>query len=163
MRIGVLSDTHGRQLSLKRALKSMGDIDLLFHLGDYTRDAMYIQNTKKIPVIYVRGNCDYSCNSPYYEVYNIGSKKIFVTHGHLYNVKYGYEGIIMKGRDMKVNVVLFGHTHVPTIFEKYGILFINPGSAGLLENGNRSTYAILQVTDNSIVPSIKTSKRTKHK
>lgn len=145
MQIGILSDTHGRQLSLRRAIKAMEDVDLIFHLGDYTRDAEYIAKTENIPVIYVRGNCDYSSDAPTNKLYTVDGTNIFLTHGHLYNVKYGYEDLVSKARDVKADVVLFGHTHVPENFIIDNILFVNPGSAGLPKKGHRGTYAILKI------------------
>lgn len=155
MYIGVLSDTHGRQLSLRRALNCMKDIQLIFHLGDYTRDAKYIQDTEDIPVIYVRGNCDYRSEAKSHTVCDIGKNKIFLTHGHLYNVKFGYEDLAINAKKAQANIVLFGHTHVPEIFEKYGMLFVNPGSVGEPRAGAKSTYAILKVEGDRIVPHIK--------
>ena len=41
--------------------------------------------------------------------------------------------------------VVNGHTHRPRVETKYGILFVNPGSAGAPRYGEHATVALLQV------------------
>jgi predicted phosphodiesterase len=46
--------------------------------------------------------------------------------------------------ELAVDTVVFGHTHLPTIFQEQGILFVNPGSPtrSTAADGRR-TFAIL--------------------
>lgn len=155
MKIGVLSDTHGRQLSLRRAIRAMKDVDLIFHLGDFITDALYIEKTEEIPIIYVPGNCDYSTNVDSSKLYQVKNNNIFLTHGHLYNVKYGYDDLIARARDLNVDIVLFGHTHIPKLFKVDDMLFINPGSLGIPPHGYKPTYAILEIEDDKVKSHLK--------
>ena len=43
--------------------------------------------------------------------------------------------------------IIFGHTHVFTHSDRYGKVFINPGSAGA-DRGDGKGIAILELTDN---------------
>lgn len=155
MKIGVLSDTHGRQLSLRRAIRAMEDVDLIFHLGDLITDAIYIENTEETPVIYVPGNCDYYTDVNSSKLYKVNDNNIFLTHGHLYNVKYGYYDLIARAKDLNADIVLFGHTHIPKIFKADDMLFINPGSLGIPPNGYKPTYAILEIGDDKVKSHLK--------
>ena len=89
MRIGVISDSHGKRFALDRALKSIGEVDLLIHLGDLCSDATYLEKSLRVPVVYVRGNCDFGGQAPYSRDIEVNSKRFFLTHGHLYRVKWG--------------------------------------------------------------------------
>ena len=57
-------------------------------------------------------------------------KKIFVTHGHMYNVKYdhNYHTMKEKGLSIGADAVIFGHTHIPYCENFGNILLLNPGS-----------------------------------
>lgn len=150
MKIGIISDTHGRQLTLRKAINTLHDVDLIFHLGDLVTDATYIKNTEDIPIVYVAGNCDYPADVDVNIVYTLDGYEIFLTHGHLYDVKFGYEKLAYKAKELDVDIVLFGHTHIPEIFKYDDILFINPGSLGLPPNGYKSTYAILETGNGKV-------------
>lgn len=153
MRLGLLSDSHGDIYGAKRAIKKMGDVDLLIHLGDYCRDAEKISKEIKRDIIYVRGNCDFSSDVETDRIIEFGGKKIFITHGHKYNVKSDYMGLYYKAEEIGADAVLFGHTHTAIVFEMNGILFINPGSVSRPRNGIE-TYAVITVEKNNITPNI---------
>jgi predicted phosphodiesterase len=53
MKIGVLSDTHGKSVFLRRGLEKLGKIDALIHLGDHCSDAANLEQSLNIPVLYV--------------------------------------------------------------------------------------------------------------
>ena len=55
-------------------------------------------------------------------------KKIFMCHGHRYGVKYGYNSIFYRGKEVGADIVLFGHSHLPIIDEHDGLILMNPGS-----------------------------------
>lgn len=156
MKIGVISDTHGRQLAIKRVMNAIDDVDLIIHLGDYMRDAIYMEKTTKTPILYVPGNCDYPTTKAPNKLHRIGNYSIFMTHGHLYRVKQGYDRIVKKARELDVDVALFGHTHIPKIFERHDILFVNPGSIGIPGAGRRATYAVLEIGKDKVKGYLKT-------
>ena len=90
MRALVLSDTHR---SLNRVVKLLYDIgnelDLVIHLGDNTEDAAFIKENFKLPVLNVAGNCDNDTAVADELIEDIGGKKVYMTHGHKYSIKYG--------------------------------------------------------------------------
>ena len=51
-----------------------------------------------------------------------------MTHGHYYYVHSGNEQLKSAGRRNKADIVLFGHTHRPTLEIDEDIIVANPGS-----------------------------------
>lgn len=153
MKIGVISDSHGSISGAKRAIQKMGEVDYLVHLGDYCRDAERISKELKRDIIYVKGNCDLGCDIETDKIIEAEGKKIFLTHGHKYNVKYDYMDLCLHAGEVGADAVLFGHTHYAEVFEKDGILFINPGSVSRPRNGIE-TYAVITVEGGIIIPNI---------
>ena len=88
MRILLFSDTHGYNGIMEKAAGANKGIDLVIHLGDYVRDAMKFEEThENIRHEYVPGNNDWIKENPPDRVLLLEGKRIFVTHGHHYNVK----------------------------------------------------------------------------
>lgn len=128
MRIGVVSDSHGHLYMLDKAIKAMGHVDMLIHLGDDYKDIIKINDKYKKPIEYVVGNNDYSSAPVYEKTIIIQGKRIFITHGHKYRVKYGIDDLILKAQEENIDVFLYGHTHRQNIERHRETLFINPGA-----------------------------------
>ena len=90
----------------------------------------------------MRGNCDFSSKLPPVEVKEIGGKKIFVTHGHLYNAKYTIMDLIYAAREQGADILLFGHTHMPMTDYYEGLHIMNPGSCC----GYFASYGVIDIT-----------------
>lgn len=154
MLIAVVSDTHRNNYALDQVLKNIEAAEILIHLGDNIQDADYLKRMFKGKVINVRGNCDIldSVKSETIEV--IDGKKIFITHGHNYDVKYTILNLKYKALEVGADIVLFGHSHVSMIEYEEGIWFINPGSASIPRD-NCKSIALINVKNNEIIPSIR--------
>lgn len=153
MHIAVISDTHRHSYELNQVLKQIQDIDVIIHLGDNVEDVDILKNGYKGKIINVRGNCDFVSFVPSERIEEFEGKKIFVTHGHKYNVKYDLLRLQYRAREVGANVVLFGHTHEAIELYEEGIWYINPGSLGLPRNGYKS-YAILDIDNNEVKANI---------
>ncbi len=156
MRILVLSDTHR---SLNRALLLMNEliyeIDYVFHLGDNTEDAEFLREHYNTPVVCVSGNCDSDCSIKDEELITLGNKKILLTHGHKYGVKYdSTDRLVYRALEVGADICLFGHTHIPFLGVIRGIVVMNPGSLSLPRGGSNASYGIIKIEDNDIYPSI---------
>lgn len=149
MKIGVLSDTHGIINIAEKAVANMRDVKILLHAGDLVTDACHFE-TKKYKVYCVAGNCDTFRLEPTEKILELQGKKIFLTHGHIYRVKYGYERLLVRAKEVLADIVVFGHTHVPENTNIDNILFFNPGSTALPKNGGPGTYGILEITNDHI-------------
>ncbi len=59
MKILVVSDTHGNNTNLRKAVANMGEnLDLMVHLGDFMCHPDVIREIAGCPVEIVKGNCD---------------------------------------------------------------------------------------------------------
>ncbi|WP_010234483.1 YfcE family phosphodiesterase [Clostridium arbusti] len=155
MIIGILSDTHRINGYIKKACEYVKDCNLLIHLGDNIEDVEEIKKYYKGKIIKVSGNCDYTDKVPKERIEIIENKKLFITHGHEYNVKNSLVNLKYKALEIGADIVLFGHTHVAKIVEDEGILFINPGSVSMPRNGQNS-IAFIEIIDGNIHANIKT-------
>lgn len=156
MKCLVLSDSHGDSLSIRRILNMHSDAEVIFFLGDGLSDLEPFVNNSKIAILAVRGNCDRdfvlgNMSVKKTDRINIEGHRIVFTHGDLYGVKYGLDGVIKLADDSFSDIVLFGHTHEP--LEKYvpcddgGIYLFNPGSVG----GYKPSYGIMNITDSGVL------------
>ncbi|MDN5294353.1 MAG: uncharacterized protein PWQ91_865 [Eubacteriales bacterium] len=150
MRIGVISDTHGRVKIMREAVAAMGKIDMLLHAGDHITDAEILRAELDVPVYAVRGNCDFYDPGPEEEVIAVGGWKILLTHGHLYRVKYGYQLLAQQAEEKKIDVAVFGHTHIPYNHRHGGVLLFNPGTLSHPRTEDGLTYGILEVGPSGI-------------
>ncbi|SHJ99436.1 metallophosphoesterase [Paramaledivibacter caminithermalis] len=150
MRIGLLSDTHGDTLSAEKAIKAMGDIDLLLHAGDTYADAKALQDVFGIEVVAVKGNTDFYCNAASETTIIIEDKKIFLTHGHKYNVKFGIDRLYYRALETNSDIVVFGHSHVPTHVEENNMIFVNPGSISRPRGGSKPSYGLINISKKNI-------------
>lgn len=149
MKIAVISDTHGVVENTINTLKTIEGLDLIIHLGDYSKDAFTIEKDMNIKTIKVKGNCDINdLETPDDFIFEAGTKKIFMTHGDLYRVKFGMNEIYYKAKELNADVVLFGHNHTSTLIEYDGIVFLNPGSPTLPRAGTAKSIGLLYVGEN---------------
>lgn len=143
-KILVLSDTHGNYPAAFRALEAVGKVDHIIHLGDGVDDAALLERTLERPVIMLPGNCD-SSPIPYELTLELEGVRIFLCHGHRYNVKGGTDRLAERARHEGATAVLFGHTHRALIECREGLLIVNPGP---LEKGSASpTCALLTLSE----------------
>ncbi len=156
MKILVISDTHGDTNKAEEAIRSNKEINLIIHLGDYFRDAQKLSGMfPDIPIEYIYGNSDFMVeNVPAEKMLEVCGKKIFITHGHRYSVKWDYGRLYKKAEELKADMILFGHTHVPEIIEKDDVFLLNPGSTSDPRDESDESYAIIDIVGNKVVPKI---------
>ena len=151
MKIAVISDTHRLLSKTLETLKSMDDLDLIIHLGDYVKDAREIEKEMNIETVYVRGNCDYlETDVALEKVLEICGKKIFLTHGHNYDVKNGISKIFYRAKEINCDIVLFGHSHMSTLLEYEDILILNPGSPEEPSSVSKGSIGLLEISENDV-------------
>lgn len=157
MKILVLSDTHGETDKMFCILKDVKKhISAVIHAGDYESDASEISKIyPDLPVYGVCGNCDFAHIMPPVRLIELGGKRIFITHGHRYNVHAGYIGLAYTAMENQADICIFGHTHIPVIEKHEGIYIVNPGSLSRPRGFGKPSYAVIDIDDNgSITPKI---------
>jgi len=123
MRIGLISDTHG--LLRPQALDALAGVERIIHAGDIGSAAVLDALAAIAPVDAVRGNND---TGPWAravretEALRVGEVAIYIVHDlgelDLDPAAAGFQ------------VVVSGHSHRPSVVEREGVLYVNPGSAG---------------------------------
>lgn len=150
MKLLVFSDTHGDKVAVSRLLARLDDYDYAFFLGDGLGDVEEYTQLYLNKMLCVRGNCDYDYIDRAEEItVTLGGIKILATHGYRYHVKRDLSTLQYHAHSMGVNLVLFGHTHIPYRGYGYGgMLLLNPGSVG---GGSQcGTYAEVEIKDGNI-------------
>jgi uncharacterized protein len=123
MRVGLISDTHG--LLRPEAMAFLAGSDHIIHAGDIC-DASVLDALSQIaPVAAVRGNNDegaWARHVPATRILRVDDVDVFVVHD--------LADLDIDPVAAGVRVVISGHSHIPRIEEREGVLYVNPGSAG---------------------------------
>lgn len=121
--IGVISDTHG--LLRPEAVAALTEVDHILHAGD-VGDASVLDRLRAIaPVTAIRGNVDTAgpCSElPATEAVEVAGKTFYLVHA--------IEDLDIEPHAAGIAAVIYGHSHRPSIEERNGVLYLNPGSAG---------------------------------
>ncbi|MBQ0003344.1 MAG: metallophosphoesterase [Treponema sp.] len=171
----VISDSHGSENNLKIILEHFAEeCDAIVFCGDgifeFTSLLENIRKNKKLskslsPVIaLVRGNGDdneyavdfnlsedenaeknYILEIPDELNFKAAGMNIFVTHGSVYGVNYGFSELENKAETEKSDLVLYGHTHIADRMDNAGTVFINPGSCSLPRGGFPPSCAVIKL------------------
>jgi putative phosphoesterase len=153
LRIVVVSDTHGNLKGFRQVLRRIlagGSADLFIHLGDDYEDAEVLDEFGctylRVPGVYSHYYADRSV--PNRTVQELAGWRVLlshtdVSHANDLNDDPRPERLVAK---KEIDVILYGHSHVPVLEAKDGILFVNPGH---LKNedkkGHKPSYAILDL------------------
>ncbi|MFP3568786.1 metallophosphoesterase family protein [Paraburkholderia sp. SIMBA_030] len=125
-RIGLISDTHN--LVRPEALQFLAGCDAIIHAGDICNQPVLDALAQIAPVTAVRGNNDtgeWAAALPGHARLTVQQVTILVVHDIA-----DVGGFINDPRSEGIGVVVTGHSHKPSIAERDGVLFVNPGSAG---------------------------------
>ena len=145
MKILVFSDSH-RSLSGMYAAIEHHKPQQVIHLGDMISDAEEVaKHYPKLPFCMVPGNCDgWFTTVPLKKQITLEGRSILLSHGHRWDVKSGYDQAIADARAVGVDILLFGHTHIPLCQQlEDGLWMMNPGPA-------RSSYGLIEIDERSI-------------
>lgn len=142
-----MSDSHGNMESVEKIIKCNPDADMFIHLGDGEREVAAVRvKYPQLDFRSVRGNCDFSWDSPDFLIVEAEGIKIFCAHGHRFGVRDGAETMCFTARENDCCAALFGHTHERYISSEDGIDVMNPGSCSCPRDGNKPSYGFIDVT-----------------
>lgn len=145
MKVLIVSDTHGRSENLERVLLRESPVDMMIHCGDIEGEEDYFEALVEAPCYMVSGNNDFFSDLPRELELTIEGRRVLVTHGHYYGVSLGPEGIMEEARARGFQMVCFGHTHRPVVYEEGGMTAVNPGSLSYpRQQGRKPSYLILE-------------------
>jgi hypothetical protein len=141
MKIALLSDTHG--IFREDWIPYITGCDYLIHAGDINSASCYEKiKSLGVPAYFVKGNTDtgeWARNLPEFLSVPIGGKIFYISHNQ-YDLPFDLTD---------ADFLVFGHTHVYTYYERFGKIYINPGSAGEPRGDSRSMAVLTLNGDGS--------------
>ncbi len=151
----MVSDSHGNNENVRKAIEKAGKIDYMFHCGDVGVNYTEVERMAGVLTYIVAGNCDSGTGLLRENVIHVGKHKIFMVHGHMQAVLAGLNILRYKALEEGCDIALYGHTHVPFLSEAQGdgdVTILNPGSISLPRQEDRKkTFAIIEIDDNDKV------------
>ncbi|WP_159883604.1 metallophosphoesterase family protein [Paenibacillus puerhi] len=155
MRIGIVSDTHlyDHKPELPAALvEGLSGVDLILHAGDWIAESIVDRFAAIAPVDGIAGNND----GPGI-VRRFGRSKVLELAGYRIGLVHGdggrstpdtaYRTFCASGGEASVDIVLFGHSHIPYQDMRGGVLLFNPGSPTDKRRQDMYSYGILELTE----------------
>lgn len=147
MRIGVMSDSHGDEYAVKKAVQIAGAVDIWLHAGDYYHDVNFIRENYGNQIVSVAGNCDgIGIKCPEEEFIEFAGKSIWICHGHRYSVKSSTRELEWMAKKYQVDIAIYGHSHIPEFHWEDKLLILNPGSVARPRFKN-PTFAMIEIDD----------------
>ena len=149
--IAIFSDTHSpHSHELEgEALTVARDADVVVHAGDFTSVAALEAFQDEVDTLFaVHGNADSGAVRgllPTERVVEAEGVRIALTH----RPEGGETGLAMLGRSNAADLVVFGHTHRPTVVENGNLHLLNPGSHAQ-PRGHRPGFAVLEPTPEGV-------------
>ncbi|MDO5717793.1 MAG: phosphodiesterase [Tissierellia bacterium] len=155
MKIGIISDTHGGLMDFSRAVEYLSECEKIIHLGDvlnhgprnglppyYDPKTIAAGLSKTNKFIYIQGNCDSEVDEMVTgknihekeRLIEVDGFRIYAVHGH----KGSEEERIKKAKELKADILLYGHTHIKKLEKIDGVLVCNPGSTTFPKDGSKS-------------------------
>lgn len=140
MRIGVISDTHGKLRD--EVFGHFEGVDRILHAGDIGHAGILVELEAVAPITAVWGNTDgFEIRAGLPEVGRLDAegRTIVIVHGH----QVGSPSPETLAPAYDADVIVFGHSHRPLEERVDGRLYLNPGSAGAPRFGLRPSIMLL--------------------
>ena len=152
MKILILGDTHAQDDIFLRILSAEEDMDVMLHTGDFEGSEFVYRELTDCPFYYVAGNNDFFTDAPYERIVELCGCRIFMTHGHRYNLHAGYSDLQREAARRGASIAVYGHSHEPVAEYCKGILMLNPGSTSWPRQENRRpSYIVLTLEDGKVI------------
>ncbi|PJF44119.1 MAG: hypothetical protein CUN55_05660 [Phototrophicales bacterium] len=143
--VGLIADTHipDRFRNLPPSVfAAFSDVELILHAGDVGSLRVLDQLAEIAPVVAVHGNDDPEIVTealPYLQLLMIGGRRVVLCHTHYPDRTTElasrtddwdehFERRLRFARQYHADVIVYGHTHIPLVQQREGILIVNPGA-----------------------------------
>jgi uncharacterized protein len=121
--VGLISDTHG--LVRPEVVPLLQGCDLILHAGDVGSPDVLDRLRELAPVVAVRGNVDRGAWAD-----SLAATEIVEFRGALIYLLHNVDELDLDPAAAELRAVVYGHSHRPSVQQRGGVLFVNPGSAG---------------------------------
>jgi len=122
------------------AARALNGVDLIVHAGDVGKPEVLTQLKAIAPVFAVRGDVDteaWATALPATAIVDAGSASLYVLHN--------LRELDLRPDAAGFDAVISGHTHQAEQWEREGVLYLNPGSAGPRRFNLPVTLALVDV------------------
>ena len=143
MRIGLISDTHGKLRP--EVFDVFAGVDLILHAGDVGPVDIITELEAIAPVHAVLGNTDSWELRPRVKEtveLELEGKRILLVHGHQLGVPTAER---LRAAWPDADIIVYGHTHRQRVDHIDGRLVVNPGAAGAARFDLKPAVAILSL------------------
>lgn len=150
MKVGVLSDTHiqlpeqAKEFAEHLLQGPFAEVEAILHAGD-----AIIPEVEKsfypLPWYAARGNMDHMlADVPISQIVTFADKRIGLMHGwgDLANIE---QRVMQHFSGRNLDVIVFGHSHMPVCHHVGSLLLFNPGSATDRRSAPRHTVGLLHI------------------
>ncbi len=155
-KILVMSDTHMPRFCKKIpdvVMSYINEVDFIFHTGDFQTYEVYQHFSQYKKVIGVLGNRDdhkLSQLLPRKLLIDVDNVKIGLFHGHGLSVGMNkgtntLSRTLHQFKDDHVDLIIFGHSHIPLIKKVEGVTLFNPGSPTNKRRQPKYSFGILTI------------------
>jgi hypothetical protein len=147
IKVGLISDTHG--LLRREAAEALSGVEHIIHAGDIDSSGILSKINSIAPVFAVRGNMDRNgglSHLPRFDVITLGKLSIGVIHD--------LQELDLDPAAAGLAAVIHGHSHKPSVREKEGVVYINPGSAGPKRFSLPISMGLLHIDGPSLAPAL---------
>ncbi|PPA70722.1 metallophosphoesterase family protein [Jeotgalibacillus proteolyticus] len=150
MKIIVLSDTHMPRMAKKlpsALIPHLNEADAIIHAGDWQTKEIAEELRQFAPVYGVTGNVDEPA------LHNVFDKSITLTfHSLTIGVTHGdgkgkttEQRALDQFKGEELDLLIFGHSHIPLYKEKDGLVLFNPGSPTDKRRQEQFSFGLLEI------------------
>lgn len=156
MKLMIASDLHGSAYYTEKLLQAMEQEqpdkllllgDLLYHgprndlPGGYDPKAVIAMlNGVREKLLCVRGNCEAEVDQMVLDFPVLSEFGVVFADGITFYMLHGHKNMDLPFQ--KGSVILSGHTHVPVLEERDGMIYANPGSVSIPKEGSVRGYLV---------------------
>ncbi|WP_373231132.1 metallophosphoesterase [Cohnella sp.] len=158
MKIVVVSDTHMPRMNKKlpdRLLRELKTSDAIIHAGDWTNLSVYEALAHFAPTYGVAGNND---GADINRKFGLRKQLVFeevrigIVHGHGDGKRMDTEARAIEAfKNIHLDALIYGHSHIPVHKRTAGMLIFNPGSPTDKRRQPLYSFGIFKVAEGSLV------------
>ncbi|KRE41799.1 metallophosphoesterase family protein [Paenibacillus sp. Soil522] len=157
MKIVVVSDTHMPRMNKKlpdRLLRELKTAKAIIHAGDWTNLSVYEALVAFAPIYGVAGNNDGADIIRKFGLrrqLELEGVRMGIVHGHGDGKRINTEARALEAfKNVHLNVLIYGHSHIPVLKRSAGLLVFNPGSPTDKRRQPMYSFGIFQLAGGTV-------------